>query len=81
MLDTGGDPSHIMEDMGAKRVDNDDELAISLDAVIERYPDEFERYKTGETKLMQFLIGQMMKETKGNADPAIVTKLINQKIK
>ncbi len=81
MLDDGSDPSHVIDELGAKRVDDADALLGVLETVFEEHPDEVERYKSGEKKLMQFFIGQIMKETKGNADPAIAAKLIGQQLK
>jgi aspartyl-tRNA(Asn)/glutamyl-tRNA(Gln) amidotransferase subunit B len=80
MLESGGDPSHIMEDMGAKRVDDTDALESVLDTVFEANPDEFERLKNGEKKLIQFMVGQVMKETRGNADAATVIRILSDRL-
>jgi len=81
MLNSGGDPSQIMEDIGAKRVDDSDALQMIVDEVIESNPDEAERFRNGDKKLMQFFIGQIMKASRGNADPAQSAKIISQKLK
>lgn len=78
MLDSGIDPSHIVEEMGAKRVDNADALIAIVQNVIDANPNEVERFKNGDKKLMQFFVGQVMKETKGNADPGLTAQVINQ---
>lgn len=81
MLNSGGDPSQIMDEMGAKRVDDSDALQMIVDEVIESNPDEAERFRNGDKKLMQFFIGQIMKLSRGNADPAESAKILSQKLK
>lgn len=80
MLDDGSDPSHAMEELGAKRIDDADALFSVIDAIIEKNPDEVERYKNGEEKLRQWFIGQIMRETRGNADPDIAGKLLSERL-
>jgi len=81
MLDAGEDPSHIAEELGAGRIDDTDALLQVVNNVIEANPAEVERFKGGDKKLMQFFIGQIMKETRGNADPGIAAKIINDQLK
>ncbi len=76
MLDDGADPSQVMEELGANRMDDMSALEAIVKTVIEENPKEADRYKAGETKLMQFLVGQVMKISKGNADPSKTTQAI-----
>lgn len=76
MLDDGADPSHVMEELGATRMDDMGALEAMVKTVIEENPKEADRYKAGETKLMQFLVGQVMKISKGNADPSKTAQAI-----
>ncbi len=69
MLDDGSDPSHVMEELGATRMDDVAALQKIVEEVVIENPKEVERYKNGEFKLLQYLVGQVMKATKGNADP------------
>lgn len=80
MLETGGDASQTMNDMGAERVDDADALGKIVETIIEENPEEAERYRNGERKLTQFFVGQAMKATKGTADPQIVARLINERL-
>ena len=80
MLDSGGDPSHIMEDLGAQRLDDVTALAELVETVIEENPSEVERYKNGEEKLLKFFVGQVMKASRGNADPALTEKVLKEKL-
>lgn len=76
MLDDGSDPSHAMEELGAQRIDDADAVKTIVESVLEQHPDEVERYKGGEKKLMKFFVGQVMKESKGNADPGTSARII-----
>jgi aspartyl-tRNA(Asn)/glutamyl-tRNA(Gln) amidotransferase subunit B len=80
MLDDGSDPSHVMQELGATRMDDADALLQIIETVIEQNPEEAERFRAGEKKLMQFFVGQVMKETRGNADPQMTAKLIMQSL-
>jgi len=80
MLDSGGDPSNIVEELGATRMDDESALGSIIDTVIEANPSEVERFKAGEEKLMQFFVGQVMKESRGNADPGITARILGEKL-
>jgi aspartyl-tRNA(Asn)/glutamyl-tRNA(Gln) amidotransferase subunit B len=58
--------------------DNDDNLKSWVLEVFEENPTEYERFKTGEKKLMGFLMGQLMKKSRGTADPKSASKIINE---
>jgi aspartyl-tRNA(Asn)/glutamyl-tRNA(Gln) amidotransferase subunit B len=57
---------------------NEDNIAALVLEVFKENPSEFERFKAGEQKLMGFLMGQLMKKSKGKADPKSASKLINE---
>lgn len=80
MLKDGSDPTHIMEEKRLGRMDNEDKLAEVIDRIIDNFPNEVERYKAGETKLIQFFIGQIMRETEGTADAAMARNLLGVKL-
>ncbi|MBT4857136.1 Asp-tRNA(Asn)/Glu-tRNA(Gln) amidotransferase subunit GatB [Candidatus Uhrbacteria bacterium] len=81
MLETGGDPSNIVEDLGAQRLDDVTALATIVETVIEENSSEVERYRGGETKLIKFFVGQVMKASRGNADPQTSEKILKDKLK
>lgn len=76
MLDDGSDPSHVMEELGASRMDDMLALETMVKTAVEENPAEAERYRLGETKLLQFFVGQVMKTSKGNADPSKTAQAI-----
>jgi Asp-tRNA(Asn)/Glu-tRNA(Gln) amidotransferase B subunit len=48
--------------------------------VLAENPDEVARYREGKTGLMGFFVGQVMKETKGQANPAVVNEVLGEKL-
>ncbi|MBU0614342.1 Asp-tRNA(Asn)/Glu-tRNA(Gln) amidotransferase subunit GatB [Patescibacteria group bacterium] len=81
MLDDGSDPSHAMENLGASRMDDVVALGEIIEIVIKNNPEEVKRYKSGDKKLQKFFVGQVMKESRGNADPALTAKILSEKLK
>ena len=78
MLDRGGDPAAIAADLGFEAMDQD-ALAAVVDQLIADNPDDFERLKGGDQKVMGFFVGQAMKATQGNADGKAVTTLLRER--
>lgn len=78
MLDSGADPEHVISDMGATRLDDVVALRQIVETVVAEHPNEAARFRNGETKLLQFFLGLTMKETKGNADPALTAQTIQE---
>ncbi|MDD9300866.1 MAG: Asp-tRNA(Asn)/Glu-tRNA(Gln) amidotransferase subunit GatB [Desulfobacter sp.] len=80
MAETGKAPSVIVRKKGLEQVSDENELERMVDTVISENPEEAAAYKAGKTKLFSFFMGQIMKKTKGKADPKIVTPLIKSKL-
>lgn len=55
-----------------------DEIAKVVDSIIANNPDSVEDYRNGKEKAIGFLVSQVMKETKGKANPQLVNKLIKE---
>jgi aspartyl-tRNA(Asn)/glutamyl-tRNA(Gln) amidotransferase subunit B len=81
MYKTGGDPSHIVEEKGLLQVSDSAELEKIVVEVIEKNAESVEDYKKGKINALQFLVGQVMKETKGKANPKIVGDILIRKLK
>ena len=81
MFSSGKDPSQIIESKNLKQVSDEEELQIAVKTVIKNNPQAIEDYKKGKETALQFLIGQVMRETKGRANPQIILKLIKKLIK
>ncbi len=70
----------IVEEKGLVQISDTGEIEKIVDDVISKYPKEVERYKAGEEKLMGFFVGQVMKLTKGKANPQMVNELLKKKL-
>ena len=68
MLESGADPSHVMEDKRLGQMQDAGAIAEAVDRVLANFPAEVARYHGGEKQILQFLIGMVMKETEGAAD-------------
>ncbi|MBN1685595.1 MAG: Asp-tRNA(Asn)/Glu-tRNA(Gln) amidotransferase subunit GatB [Spirochaetales bacterium] len=81
MADTGKDALAIIEEKGLIQIDNSDAIAQAVDEVIVENPDSAADYKNGKEKAIGFLMGQVMKKTKGKANPAMAIQLLRAKLK
>lgn len=75
-----GDADTLIEKKGLKQITDTDALSHQVDEVLKNNPKQLEQYKNGQTKLLGFFVGQVMKATKGKANPATVNQLLKEKI-
>ncbi len=80
MLEAGEDPSQIMEEQKLGQVNDVDLIQKSVDNVISANPEQVQQIKDGKIAVMQFLIGKVMKETGGQADPKTVREILEKKL-
>jgi len=73
---SGKDPKTIIEEKGLVQVSDTGELTAVINQVLDASPSEVQRYLGGQTKLQGFFVGQVMKLTKGKANPALVNQLL-----
>ncbi len=71
-------PKQIVEEKGLKQVSDEGEIRKIVEEVVNSHPNEVQKFKEGNTKLMGFFVGQVMKATKGKANPKIVNKILNE---
>jgi aspartyl-tRNA(Asn)/glutamyl-tRNA(Gln) amidotransferase subunit B len=76
-----GDPAAVAERLGLVQVSDQSALGTWVDEVLAAHPAEVARYKAGEAKLMGFFVGQVMKRSKGKADPKGVQPVLVEKLK
>ena len=81
MAQTGKAPKDIVEEKGLVQMNDASAIEKIVDNIIAKHPGQVEQFKSGKTKLMGFFVGQVMKETKGKANPKIVNELFTQKLK
>ncbi len=80
MYRTGKDPAVIVREKGLVQISDEGALESVIDEVLLKNPDEVGRYRAGEEKLLGFLVGQIMKLTKGKANPQRVNELLRKKL-
>jgi len=80
MAKTGKPPKVIVEEKGLVQVTDASAIETVVSEVISRCPKEVEGYKAGKKKLLGFFVGQVMKETKGKANPKIVNEILREKL-
>ncbi len=80
MLKTGNDPDAIINEKGLRQVTDTAAIESIIDEVIKSNPKSVEDFKSGKDKALKFLIGQVMKESRGKANPQIVNDIMIQKL-
>ena len=80
MWNTGSDPSEIIEQQGLGMVSDSSSLEPMVDKVIASNRGAVDDYMSGKETAVKFLMGQVMRETKGQADPPLVLKMLGEKL-
>jgi aspartyl-tRNA(Asn)/glutamyl-tRNA(Gln) amidotransferase subunit B len=80
MFSTGDAPEAIVEREGLKQISDTGALEKIIAEVIAANPKQVEQYKGGKTTVINFLVGQAMRATRGQANVALVTDLFKQKL-
>ncbi|MDO9535753.1 MAG: Asp-tRNA(Asn)/Glu-tRNA(Gln) amidotransferase subunit GatB [Bacillota bacterium] len=80
MFASGEKPEDIIKKKGLVQISDENTLSKIIDSVLEGNPSSVEDFHSGKNKAMGFLVGQVMKETKGKANPQLVNKLLKEKI-
>lgn len=80
MFKTGKPPEEIVKEKELVQISGEDEIVKLVEDVIRENPDVVEQIRSGNTKPMQFLVGQVMKKTAGKANPQVVNKVLREKI-
>ena len=73
-------PEQFVKDKGLTQISDTSALEGAVDAVLAANPDEVAAYRGGKTKLISFFVGQIMRATKGKANPALVNELLAKKL-
>jgi aspartyl-tRNA(Asn)/glutamyl-tRNA(Gln) amidotransferase subunit B len=80
MADSGQSAEAIVRDKGLTQVSDTGALEQVIDQLIADHPQEVGRYKEGQTKLLGFFVGQVMRATQGKANPQVVNQLLKEKL-
>jgi glutaminyl-tRNA synthetase len=76
MAKSGNNPAKIVEDKGLVQISDPSIISPIIDEIITKNPDNVEKFKAGNTKLLGFFVGQVLKSTGGKANPQVVNKLV-----
>lgn len=77
-FETGTTPSQIVKDKELTQIGDADSITNHIKEVLNENPDVLEKYKSGQTNVMGFLVGQVMKKTSGRANPGMVKELLEK---
>ena len=80
MVATGRSPQEIIESEGLRQISDTGALEKIIDEVIAANSKQVEQYKSGKTTVIGYLVGQVMKVSKGQANPAAVNELLKSKL-
>ena len=80
MFETGKAAADIIEEKGLKQVSDSGAIETLIDSVMQANEDKVTEYRGGKDKLFGFFVGQVMKQSGGQANPAMVNQILRQKL-
>ncbi len=80
LLNKGGSPKQLVKERGLGMIGDPKVIEEIIDKLILSHPNEVESFRSGKKKLLGFFVGQLMKETKGKADPKLANQILNKKL-
>ncbi len=81
IFDTGKSPAQVVKERGFEQISDTSELETAIDTVLAANQDAAQKYAAGEDKVIGFLVGQIMRATKGKANAQMVNELLNKKLR
>jgi aspartyl-tRNA(Asn)/glutamyl-tRNA(Gln) amidotransferase subunit B len=80
LIENGGDAEQVVKDKGLVQISDEGTLLKIISEVLDANPKSIEDFKDGKNKAVGFLVGQLMKATKGQANPQLVNQLLQQEL-
>jgi glutaminyl-tRNA synthetase len=80
MSQSAAEPIRIVEEKGLIQISDPSEIMPVIDDVISQNPDNVEKFRAGNTRLLGFFVGQVLKATSGKANPKVVNELVAKKL-
>ncbi len=80
MAKTGKPARQVVEEKGLVQISDESALAGVVEQVLAEHPREVERFRQGEAKLLGFFVGQVMRATRGKANPKLVNELLRKQL-
>ena len=81
MFNTSKSSETIVGDKGLLQVSDSKEIERIIDSILYYNKDKVVEYKQGRTKLLDYFVGQAMKESKGKANPKILNQILSKKLR
>lgn len=81
MYQTGVHPEKIVRDKGWVQIQDENEILKAIEKTMEANPKQVDDYRKGKEKIFGFFVGEVMKQTKGKANPKLVNDLLRKKLK
>ena len=80
MFATGRDAATIVEERGLRQVTDTDRIEALVGGVLAAHPDRVAEYRAGKTKLLGFFMGEVMKASRGRANPQAVNRTLRLRL-
>jgi aspartyl-tRNA(Asn)/glutamyl-tRNA(Gln) amidotransferase subunit B len=80
MFGSGKAPGDVVKEKGLEQITSSDEVVTSVEKVIADNAKAAEDYRGGKEEAIKFLLGQVMRETRGRASPDVITELLKEKL-
>jgi aspartyl-tRNA(Asn)/glutamyl-tRNA(Gln) amidotransferase subunit B len=80
LMENDSDIDSVIDKLGLKQVSDDGAIEAMVDGILNSNEDKVAEYKSGKEKLFGFFVGQVMKESKGSANPAKVNEILKKKL-
>jgi len=80
LFEAGGSPAEMVKELGLAQISDEDELGGVVDEVIGEHPDAAENFRKGKEQALKFLVGQVMRKTRGRANPQLVNEVLRGKL-
>ena len=80
MFNTSKSPKEIIEEKGMKQVSNEDEILKIVTEVLDENPQSIVDFKNGKDRALGFMVGQVMKKSKGQANPKLASDLLTKEL-
>jgi aspartyl-tRNA(Asn)/glutamyl-tRNA(Gln) amidotransferase subunit B len=80
LIENGGEVDSAIEKLGLKQLNDDNAIEKMVDEILANNQDKVEEYKAGKEKLFGFFVGQVMKASRGSANPAKVNEILKKRL-
>jgi aspartyl-tRNA(Asn)/glutamyl-tRNA(Gln) amidotransferase subunit B len=80
MFETGRPPKKIVAELGLEQISDENQLVGTVEQIIAANPDPVAQFKAGKETILKFLVGQVMRATRGKANPQLAEQLLREKL-